>query len=111
MARRVWISAEEATPVTRQITRPCSDCPWRRDALEGWLGSMTARDWIDVALSEATADCHAHTGEIACAGLAIFRSNIAKRLRDPDAFRVDADRRAVFATPLEFLAYHGGDDK
>jgi hypothetical protein len=103
------VAGTEAVPAAAQHVRPCGDCPWRRDALPGWLGSLSARDWLAAAHGEATADCHTLAGP-QCAGLAIYRANVLKRPRNPAALTLPADREAVFARPDEFLNHHGDDD-
>lgn len=103
--RTQLISCDEATPATGQHSKPCGDCPWRRRSLEGWTGSLSADDWVAIACSEDTADCHTLSGA-QCAGLAIFRANICKVPRDPKAFRLPRDKKDCFATPNEFLDHH-----
>lgn len=103
--KRQLITADEATPAKRQHEVPCSDCPWSRAALPGWLGSLSVDEWLQVAHGEGTAECHTKTGA-QCAGLAIYRANVAKRPRDPDALRLAADRDRVFAWPGEFREHH-----
>jgi hypothetical protein len=113
--RRKLISSEQATVVAKQPTRPCSDCPWARDALPGWLGSGTVEEWVAVAHGEAAADCHALKGSDGehhqCVGLAIYRANVAKLCRDPDAIRLPADREKVFASPREFIKHHQREEE
>jgi hypothetical protein len=103
--RRQLITANEAQTAKGQHKRPCSDCPWARGALPGWLGDMTAQEWVDAAHGEASAECHTLLGAD-CAGLAIYRANVAKSPRDPSALRLPADRVAVFASPAEFCQHH-----
>jgi hypothetical protein len=71
---------------------------------------MSADDWVSMAHSEGTADCHALKGPgdrpWACAGLAVYRANICKRPRDPSAMTLPADRASVFASPAQFKAHH-----
>jgi hypothetical protein len=101
------VSSAESVPARGQHARPCGDCPWRRDALPGWLGSLSPEAWVAAARGEAIAECHTRTGA-QCAGFAIFRTNICKVPRDPEALRLPADRETVFATAPEFLNYHHG---
>ena len=91
-----------------QHVQPCSDCPWRRDALPSWLGALSVEDWIQAAHGESRIDCHVHKGP-ECAGAAIYRANVCKTLRDPSRLKLPPDRARVFATPAEFRAYHGPD--
>ena len=100
---------------------PCNDCPWRRDAIPGWLGPHTAEEWTQMAHADGQIACHqtipADTPEdgsdldqmTACAGAAIFRANIAKSprpLRGLPEYRLAADRERVFSWDDEFIAYH-----
>lgn len=97
----------EAPTCDTQVTKPCHDCPWRRVALPGWLGGMSPEDWVELAHGEGGAGCHALGGP-ECAGLAIYRANVVKSLRDPKAFRLPVDRGAVFTSPSEFIDHHSG---
>ncbi len=99
------VTSEQAQPAKGQHTKPCRDCPWRRVAVEGWLGPMTGPEWIAFVQSDAQIDCHTLLGA-QCAGAAIFRANIGKLPRDRVALRLPRDRERVFASPTEFLDYH-----
>jgi len=106
------ISWEDAPVCKKQIEEPCSDCPWRRDALPGWLGTDTAKEWLGHAHGETLVDCHALRGP-QCAGLAIYRANVGKLCRDSKVLRLPSDKKAVFMNPTEFLNHHdpdGSDD-
>lgn len=107
MKRRL-VTVESATPATKQHSKPCSDCPWRRTAVEGWLGPMTGPEWIECALGEIQIDCHTLIGA-QCAGAATFRANVGKLPRDRGCLRLPRDRERVFATRAEFLEYHDLD--
>lgn len=102
---RQLISADEATVATCQHTAPCSDCPWARTSLPGWLGTLSPEEWLALAHGEGSAECHTRHGA-QCAGLAIYRRNVCKSTRDPNALRLPADRERVFASPIQFLAHH-----
>jgi hypothetical protein len=91
---------------TQQQISPCGACPWRRKAMPGWLGSEhNAEEWIQVAHSDSTAECHEREPH-RCAGLAIYRANVGKRLRDPKELVLPKDKETVFASPQEFLNHH-----
>jgi hypothetical protein len=105
------ITTDEEKKVTpKQHKTPCHDCPWRRNSIPGWLGNRTPEEWTRVAHSEAFVECHAlqqPDGDIwECAGIAIFRANICKRLRDPDVMVLPKDTKRVFAWDNEFDAHH-----
>lgn len=101
---RKLISSDEAKPSACQHTEPCSDCPWRRDALPGWLGGATVTDWLRTAHTDSMVPCHT-VGNQQCAGIAIYRRNVAKSVMPP-LLRLEADREAVFAFPTEFSVHH-----
>lgn len=89
----------------RQHTTPCSDCPWKRDSLPGWLGSHTANEFIAMAHGEVQYTCHVIVNQ-QCAGMAVYRRNVCKQPHDPATLRLPADRETVFATPAQFLEHH-----
>lgn len=102
---RQLISSEDAVDAKCQHETPCSDCPWARTALKGWLGGATPEAWVREAHGEHPVPCHTINGA-QCAGIAIYRRNVCKTPRDPEALRLPADREKVFATPMEFTAHH-----
>lgn len=105
MKRTKLITFDEAVPATRQHKRPCSDCPWSRQAFPGWLGSISAEEWVRIAHGESLVDCHTRSGA-QCAGIAIYQANVCKSPRDPRILKLPADRKAVFANPQEFCEHH-----
>lgn len=98
-------SSDDAVPAKCQHKAPCSDCPWSRRALQGWLGGQSADDWLQHAHGEAKVECHTLSGA-GCAGIAIYRANVCKSQRDPRALILPADREKVFATPMQFKEHH-----
>ena len=102
--KRQLISSDEAVQADRQHTQPCSDCPFTRDALNGWLGGASIDDWIRTAHADALVPCHVIDNQ-QCAGLAIYRRNVCKAVRPP-LLVLPVDREKVFATPMEFRAHH-----
>lgn len=96
---------DEAKPAARQHTSPCSDCPWARKAVKGWLGNMTVEGWLNAVHGEALVDCHTVSNQ-QCAGSAIYRANVCKSPRRNDVLRLKADRIKVFASRDEFRAHH-----
>ena len=89
-----------------QHTTPCHDCPWRRKAIPGWLGEDEAKDWIERAHGECAVECHTNEGH-QCAGMAIYRANVAKSTRYPSLIlELPHDTVSVFASPAEFYAHH-----
>lgn len=94
----------------KQHRSPCHDCPWRRVALKGWLGSQSAKEWVRDAHAETVVDCHIHTNH-QCAGLAIYRANVAKKPRTKEALVLPKDTEQVFGSAEEFRTYHEGEDQ
>jgi hypothetical protein len=108
-----------------KIKKPCNDCPWRRNAFPGWLGSDEPESFCTKQLRDEEMPCHktidytdpdwltTQMPEAAfCAGGLIFLANYCKLPRDPElAAAVKAVERdeKVFAYPAEFVAYHGGE--
>jgi hypothetical protein len=100
--------------------RPCSACPFRRQAPAGWLGRGTPQSFIVEISMERPLPCHPtidyedprwserwtaqETGKI-CAGSLILAANMGKVPRDP-AFPRLPPNRAVFKDHLEFIRHH-----
>lgn len=99
------ITSDKAVVRKRQHKAPCSDCPWRRDAIKGWLGPLDALSWLALAHSEGEPGCHT-VRDKACAGMAVYRANVYKVPRDPDALRLPPDPVKVFTLPAEFERHH-----
>jgi hypothetical protein len=93
----------EMEPASKQLTKPCMDCPLRRVALNGWLGGYTPEQYANLCHSDEVVQCHVHAGS-RCAGLAIYRSNVAKF--QPPEHKLPADRETVFSHRGEFLEHH-----
>lgn len=102
--RRQLISSDEAVQAKCQHKTSCSDCPWDRKALNGWLGGNTIDEWIQMAHGETKVECHTLIGA-QCAGIAIYRTNVCKMVRG-DNLKLPSDREKVFATPMEFRDHH-----
>lgn len=103
MARKL-ISSDESVTSDCQHKKACSDCPWSRQSLNGWLGGATAEEWIKAAHSDQVVNCHVISNQ-QCAGLAIYRRNVAKLPMPPNLI-LDKDKESVFSNPIEFKAHH-----
>lgn len=101
---RKLISTEEAVESDHQHTTPCSDCPWRRDSLNGWLGGHTPEEFLRIAHADTTYNCHAVTNQ-QCAGMAVYRRNTCKSTRPP-MLTLPADHATVFSNRMQFQAHH-----
>jgi hypothetical protein len=104
MTRQI-ISSDDAPSSNIQHTNPCTDCPFARTAVRGWLGGSSPMEYVMLAHDEERIDCHAINGP-QCAGAAIYRSNVCKSPRDKTLLILPADRVRVFANTKEFLAHH-----
>ena len=104
MAKRQLIDNTESVTSDKQHTSPCSDCPWARTALNGWLGGESIEGWLHKAHADGPIICHVISNR-QCAGAAIYRTNVCK-LAHPPLLRLAADKEKVFATPMEFTEHH-----
>lgn len=98
------VSIDEAIEAKGQHTKPCADCPWGRTALRGWLGGSTTGEWLATAHGDGRIECHTCNGA-QCAGAAIYRTNVCKRV-DPPNLALPVDRVRVFGSPFEFAEHH-----
>ncbi len=100
------ISSDEGAEAKVQHETPCSDCPMRRDSLNGWLGGTgSPEDWAAALHSDSRMDCHVLRGA-QCAGAAVYRANVCKSPRDRTVLRLGSDRESVFSSPKEFIEHH-----
>lgn len=113
--------------MNHELKRPCPDCPFRTDSLEGWLGENRAEEIIDsITRLQQTFACHETTGikgdvpkggEQQCAGAMIMLEKIerptqmmriAERLGMYDRHALDMDA-PVFDGPEEFIHHHSSN--
>jgi len=106
------------------VAKPCSDCPFRRKAMPGWLGGSSPEGFIDCMQRDEPLPCHQtidyddnphwletwmkqgdDTGNI-CAGSLIFMANKIQRPHDRDFPTMEPDRENVFSNSVEFVRYH-----
>jgi hypothetical protein len=99
------ITCDEATPALTQHESPCSDCPFRRDSIPGWLGGHSPEEFVSMAHGESDYPCHVLSGA-QCAGMAVYRANVGKRPRSKRILQLARNVIAVFARPKEFLTHH-----
>lgn len=104
------------------LTKPCNDCPFRRNAMRGWLGPWRVETLLRVIGHSAFA-CHQTIrpgGDYdeeaphleSCAGMAIFLNNKVERSRDPSnayhqgLLKNSEHATGVFSSSMEFTDYH-----
>ena len=105
-------------PPTKQ---PCSDCPFRRKAMPGWLGGSSPEGFIDCMNRDEPLPCHqtidyddpdwllkwsAQEAGSMCAGALIFMANKLQRPRAKGFPTLPQNKAAVFANTVEFVRYH-----
>jgi hypothetical protein len=105
-------------PPTKQ---PCSDCPFRRAAMPGWLGAGSPESFIDCMNRDEPLPCHqtidyddpdwlekwsAQESGSMCAGALIFMANKMQRPRTRGFPTLPPDKVAVFSNTVEFVRYH-----
>lgn len=121
MRRTQFLTVADARPFRRQHQHPCTDCPWKRAAIKGWLGPHDVETWLKLGHSHCRIECHTRaiaTGVMTelpiatierphwqCAGASIYRANVIQRV-DPPGLILPKNPVVVFATPIEFRAHH-----
>ena len=104
--------------------RPCSNCPFRRDSMRGYMGNYDdVKHFHDVHIqADEPNPCHMtmdysktdwnekfQAGEMGkqCVGQAIFYKNQCKSPRRPGIpTDVEADTTTIFQWTPEFMDYH-----
>lgn len=108
----------------QQHTKPCDQCPFRRESAPGWLGGLSADEFKWLADSDTVMPCHkasqdehGHGGVDyvnpdptlpQCAGRAIYWANQCKRPRDATIglLTLPKDTETVFQWPHQFVEHH-----
>jgi hypothetical protein len=98
-------TSDQAKPAPHQHKRPCSDCPFSRKSIPGWLGGDTVDNWMHAVHGEGLIECHVISNQ-QCAGSGIFRTNVCKVPRNDELLTLPRDTRLVFATTQEFVDHH-----
>lgn len=113
----------EAPPQTYRppTKQPCSDCPFRRKAMPGWLGAGSPESFLDCMQRDEPLPCHqtidyddprwlekwsAQEDGSICAGALIFMANKMQRPRSREFPTMPSDKDAVFSNSLEFVRHH-----
>src|ERR1700677_1314898 len=94
----------------KQHTKPCNECPFRRIAPKGWLGSNIPQHFAVNANRECHFPRHKTMGkpqEFQCAGRATMWANQCKVSRDGSVPHVAKDKETVFSHIGEFIKHHG----
>ncbi len=100
----------------------CSECPFRKDSMKGWLSEYTPQDLHNIVLSEQPFPCHmTHKDEVSfekaaelpiCAGgLAYMRKNFKSPRNKEHADlvkQVDKETMDITLDRTEFFEHHKG---
>ena len=82
---------------------PCSNCPFTKDCLEGWLGKERA-----IEISNASSFvCH-KKNDLQCAGSMVINGNDNEFVRLAESMRIDLDikgKNKVFRSKKEMIKH------
>lgn len=110
MRRKQLLTSDDAIQISRQHKSPCSNCPFSRGSLPGWLGGESVFWWMNVAHGDGRMECHTRLlGKKAaeCAGAAIFRKNVCKSVLKGN-LELPKNKETVFSHDKEFCDHHTG---
>lgn len=106
--------------MTNHMSRPCSECPWRKEHLSGWLGGYPAEYFADALRANEIHPCHKndhgpdHPDSLLCAGaLAVAANSCIQPYRTERAIEAMAAigrREDCFAHYSLFFKHHTGED-
>lgn len=102
---------------------PCAECPFRKDAMAGWLGPDTPEEVLTKVHSEGGYPCHMDmegkptnkdgvdcTEVEQCAGAVLSANASCKTYRDPELWAMQLKLREGAPTPIldqfQFLKHH-----
>lgn len=102
----------------KQHTKPCAECPFRRDIKPGFLGGSPVEAYIGQTILPFLLPCHCAKGydqkrkELGvpqCVGTAIFRANLGVAWLMPDSLlKMPPNTHLVFGSMAQFVAHHKG---
>jgi hypothetical protein len=114
---------EMATVFVEPTLKPCSDCPFRRKSMPGWLGAGSPESFIDCMQRDEPLPCHqtidydndprwlekwtsqSGTGKM-CAGALVFMANKCQRPHTLGFPTMPRDMENVFSNSVEFVRHH-----
>jgi len=86
------------------MKKPCKDCPFRKDSLQGWLG----KERMSEILSSTSFVCHKHT-DSQCAGHMLIKGDENEFVRLARRLNIDTGLRGkelVFPTEQACIDHH-----
>ena len=101
-------------------TSPCSECPWRKESAEGWLGGHDANYYSDAVAEGEIPACHCQdhgaddTRSAFCAGAASVMANMCmlphKQPGAAGAVQAVGKSTDTFGHAAMFYKHHTGND-
>ncbi len=99
------------------IKTPCKECPFRKTAIRGWLGGLTAQETKDAIMAEQDFSCHLtrkfkKNEKSRCKGSVLFLINHCKqpRMNLPLIDAVNKTKKEQHSRGdylgFDFVAYH-----
>lgn len=88
------------------MKKPCRDCPFRTDAMEGWLGEQRMTE----ILAAESFVCHKKT-DMQCAGHMLIKGQKNGFVKLADRLRIELDlsgKELVFPDEQSCIQHHAG---
>lgn len=90
-----------------RVKKPCSNCPFRKDSLKGWLGEERMQEIVNAD----SFTCHKHKSpnRLQCAGHMLLKGDENAFNRVASAMDIDTQvtgRDLVFTTKEECVNHH-----
>ena len=86
-------------------TKPCGECPFRADSMEGWLGEDRMRG----ILEQGSFTCHKTNKGLQCAGHMIIRGEQNDFVALANGMGIDLDlsgQELIFQNESDLIAHH-----
>ncbi len=85
------------------IKKPCKDCPFRKDALKGWLGKENMED----ILRQTSFVCHKKTDRQCAGHMLLVKHNAFVQVAGRMGYTLElSGRELVFDTEEDCIAHH-----
>lgn len=92
-----------STETLPNIKKPCRDCPFRKDSLEGWLGEARMRD----ILNQSSFVCHKKTDRQCAGHMLLVKHNAFVQVASRLGYTLElSGRELVFETEEDCIQHH-----
>lgn len=113
MTREEGYLEKMSKPTTYDSTQMCNECPFRANAIPGWLGPYTVEQLHNlIHRNESHMLCHTRLKKAQhCVGALRYMNSVCRQSRDEERFAAQKRLREIpdkqeLIKPFQFRSYH-----